>query len=77
MGVAMRVIGVIQNGAPTPALTNYALESMVVSVNNVSHTISDDVFEGVAVRLADLKQQTTYVAQGWDFNETWTINEGQ
>lgn len=74
-GVAMRVIGGFKNGAPTPTATNYALKSMVVSVNNVTQTIYDDVLEGKGVQLAALKQQTTYSAQGWDFGETWGIEE--
>lgn len=76
-GVVMRVIGGFKNGAPTPAATNYALKSMVVSVNGVTQTIYDDVLEGKGVQLATLKQQATYTAQGWDFNETWGINEGE
>ncbi|WP_407402120.1 leucine-rich repeat protein [Sodaliphilus sp.] len=76
-GTAMRVIGGFKNGALTPAATNYALKSMVVSVNGVTQTIYDDVLEGKGVQLATLKQQPTYTAQGWDFNETWGINEGE
>lgn len=76
-GVAMRVIGGFKNGAPTPTATNYALKSMVVSVNGVTQTIYDDVLEGKGVQLATLKQQATYTAQGWDFNETWGIKEGE
>ena len=76
-GVAMRVIGGFKNGAPTPEATNYANKAMVVSVNDVTQTIYDDLLEGKGVQLATLKQQATYTAQGWDFNETWGIKEGE
>lgn len=76
-GVAMRVIGGLKNGAATPAATNFANKAMVVSVNNVTQTIYDDVLEGKGVQLATLMQQATYAAQGWDFNETWSIKEGK
>lgn len=76
-GVAMRVIGGFKNGAPTPQATNFANKAMVVSVNDVTQTIYDDVLEGKGVQLATLKQQATYTAQGWDFNETWGIEEGE
>ena len=75
-GTAMRVIGGFKNGAPTPQANNYALKSMVVSVNDVTQIIYDDVLEGIGVTDATLKQQATYTAQGWDFTETWGIEEG-
>ena len=75
-GTAMRVIGGFKNGAPTPQANNYALKTMVVSVNDVTQTIYDDILEGIGVTDATLKQQATYTAQGWDFTETWGIEEG-
>ena len=75
-GTAMRVIGGFKNGASTPQANNYALKSMVVSVNDVTQTIYDDILEGIGVTDATLKQQATYTAQSWDFTETWGIEEG-
>ncbi|MBP3737533.1 MAG: leucine-rich repeat protein [Muribaculaceae bacterium] len=76
-GIAMRVIGGFKNNAPTPQSNNYALKTMVVSVNNVTQIIYDDVLEGISLTADALMQQSTYAAQGWDFDETWGIDEGE
>ena len=75
-GVAMRVIGGFKNGAATPQANNYALKSMVVSVNDVTQTIYDDLLNGIGVTQNVLETQATYVAQGWDFTDIWGIDEG-
>ena len=75
-GVAMRVIGGFKNGAATPQANNYALKSMVVSVNDVTQQIYDDLLHGIGVTQNVLETQATYTAQGWDFAETWGIDEG-
>lgn len=75
-GIGMRMIGGFRNGASEPNNTNYALNSMVVSVNNVTKIIYDDPLEGISVTQAQLYSQSTYVNNGWDFNETWGIDEG-
>lgn len=75
-GVAMRVIGGFKNNAATPQATNFALKSMVVSVNDVTQIIYDDILEGKSLLLDALMKQTTYKAQGWDFASTWAIKEG-
>ena len=75
-GVAMRVIGGFKNNAATPQATNFALKSMVVSVNDVTQIIYDDILEGKSVLLDALMKQATYKAQGWDFADTWAIKEG-
>lgn len=75
-GIGMRMIGGFRNGASEPNNTNYALNSMVVSVNNVTKIIYDDPLEGISVTQAQLYAQSTYVNNGWDFNETWGIDEG-
>ncbi|MBS7373710.1 MAG: Ig-like domain-containing protein [Muribaculaceae bacterium] len=77
VGVAMRVIGGFKNGAATPDTTNFANKAMVVSVNGVTQVIYDDILEGKGVQLAALKQQATYTAQGWDFDNVWAIKEGE
>lgn len=75
-GVAMRVIGGFKNNAATPQATNFALKSMVVSVNDVTQIIYDDILEGKSLLLDALMKQATYKAQGWDFASTWAIKEG-
>lgn len=75
-GIAMRVIGGFKNGAPTPQANNYALKSMVVSVNDVTQIIYDDLLEGISLTNNELMQQTTYEAQDWDFTDVWGIHEG-
>lgn len=75
-GVAMRVIGGFKSSVPTPQANNYALKTMVVSVNNVTQQIYDDLLHGMSLTDDVLKQQSTYEAQGWDFNDVWGIDEG-
>ena len=75
-GIALRVIGGIKNNAPTPESNNYALKTMVVSVNNVTQTIYDDLLHGISRTLNVLKQGVTYIDNGWDMENTWDIDEG-
>ena len=75
-GIALRVIGGIKNNAPTPEANNYALKTMVVSVNNVTQTIYDDLLHGASRTLNVLKQGATYTANGWDLENVWDIDEG-
>ena len=74
-GIAMRVIGGIKNGAPTPDTNNYALGTMVVSVNGITQKIYDDVLHGMSKTQAVLMQGATYSALGWDMSSVWGINE--
>ena len=74
-GIAMRVIGGIKNGAPTPDTNNYALGTMVVSVNGIPQKIYDDVLHGMSKTQAVLMQGATYSALGWDMSSVWGINE--
>ena len=76
-GIGMRMIGGFRNGASEPDRSNYALNTMVVSVNNVTKIVYDDPLEGTAIDNAALMSATTYTAQGWDFTEVWGIEEGQ
>ncbi len=75
-GIAIRVIGGIANNAPVPDMNNYALKTMVVSVNGVTQRIYDDNLNGVAQTEAVLKQRNTYINMGWDMNDIWGIEEG-
>jgi hypothetical protein len=74
-GIAMRVIGGIRNGAPTPEANNYALKTMVVSVNNIPQTIYDDLLHGQSLTDNVLRQEATYQNNGWDMINVWGIDE--
>lgn len=74
-GIAMRVIGGIRNGAPTPEANNYALKTMVVSVNNIPQTIYDDLLHGQSLTDNVLRQEATYQTNGWDMINVWGIDE--
>ena len=71
-----RVIGGYKNGAADPDLSNYALSTMQVSLNNVPQKKTDDLVEGIAKSEAELNQQSTYASLGWDFNNVWIIDNG-
>ena len=74
-GIAMRVIGGIRNGAPTPEANNYALKTMVVSVNNIPQTIYDDLLHGQSLTDGALRKTATYQSNGWDMENVWKIDE--
>lgn len=76
-GYGQRIIGGIKNGAPAPDLNNYALKTMQVSVNNVAQKVYDDIMNGVGKNGSDLLQASTYQELGWDFTNTWTIQEDE
>ena len=71
---AARVIGGYDNAAGDPDGSNLALATMQVSLNGVPVTKYDDLVEGVAKSEAELKQQATYEAMGWDFSDVWTMS---
>ena len=71
---AARVIGGYDNAAGDPDGSNLALATMQVSLNGVPVTKYDDLVEGVAKSEAELKQQATYKAMGWDFSDVWTMS---
>lgn len=76
-GIAMRVIGGIRNGAPTPEANNYALKTMVVSVNNIPQTIYDDLLHGQSLTEGALRKEATYRDNGWDMDHVWSIIENE
>lgn len=76
-GWSIRVLGGFKNGAKQPAENNYALKSMILSVNGVTKKVSDNILGGYAKEEPTLEQQTTYTALGWDFNKVWYIDEGK
>ena len=76
-GIGMRMIGGFRNGASEPNNSNFALNSMVVSINNVTKIVYDDPLEGIAVGIDALMSASTYTARGWDFTDVWGIEEGE
>lgn len=72
-----RVIGGYKNGAADPDMSNYALNTMQVSLNNVPQRKTDDLVEGIAKSQADLMSAETYLGIGWDFSTVWGIDEGE
>lgn len=76
MAWACRVIGGFKNGAAEPDASNYALNTMQVSINDVPKTVIDDQVEGIAKTETELKSSATYSALGWDMTRTWSIAAG-
>jgi hypothetical protein len=72
-----RVIGNYNDGAPEPDESNYAWNGMLVSVNGVPKTVSDNILQGQSLSDSQIKMQSSYEARSWDFNEIWGISEGQ
>lgn len=72
-----RVIGGFKNGAVDPDLSNYALSTMQVSLNNVPQRKTDDLVEGIAKTMSELMNSATYQGLGWDFSSVWGINHGE
>ena len=73
----MRVIGGIRNGASAPEANNYALKTMVVSVNNIPQTIYDDLLHGQSLTEGTLRKEVTYRDNGWDMDHIWGIIENE
>ena len=71
-----RVIGGFRDGAPTPDESNYALNTMQVSLNNKPQTKTDDIVEGIAKTEAELQTAATYTGLGWNLTDIWGIEEG-
>ena len=66
------------NFTVAPLGTNSENRSMVstqVIVNGVTQTIEDNLQNGTAVGVSQLRLRANYVAWGWDFNNCWTIQE--
>lgn len=74
-GYAERVIGGYKDGASTPEKTNYALDEMQVSVNNVPMVVYDDIVNGIAKTDYQLKGAALYESIDWDYHNTWAIDE--
>ena len=68
---ALRMLGGYSSGSPVPAVDdNYALSTMQVSLNGIPQ------LNGKAMTMDLLQSKSTYEEYGWDFNETWSLDEG-
>lgn len=75
-GWAIRVLGGFKNGAAQPGENNYALNTIILSVNGVPKKVTDNILDGYAKTEEELEQQSTYTGLGWDFSDVWSIDEG-
>ncbi len=70
-----RIIGGTGNNITRPEITdNYGWDQMPILRNNAQKTVYDDPYEGTAKTTAQLQQQSTYEAMGWDFTDIWTMS---
>lgn len=76
-GWSIRVLGGFKNGAAQPGENNYALNTMILSVNGVTKKASDNILDGYAKTEEVLERQATYEGLGWDFTAVWSIDEGR
>lgn len=72
-GWSIRVLGGFKNGAPEPGTNNYALNTMILSVNGVTRKATDNILDGYAKTSDELKTASTYTTLGWDFNKIWVL----
>ena len=75
-GWAIRVLGGFKNGAAQPGENNYALNTIILSVNGVPKKVTDNILDGYEKTEEELEQQSTYTGLGWDFSDVWSIDEG-
>ena len=69
-----RIIGGTGSDITRPEITdNYGWDQMPILRNNATKTVYDDPYEGTAKTTAQLQQQSTYEALGWDFTDVWTM----
>lgn len=75
-GWTIRVLGGFKNGVAQPGENNYALNTIILSVNGVPKKVTDNILDGYAKTEEELEQQSTYTGLGWDFSDVWSIDEG-
>ena len=76
-GWSIRVLGGFKNGAAQPGENNYALSTMILSVNGVPKKVTDNILDGYAKTEDELKSKATYEKLGWSFSRVWKIDEGK
>ena len=74
-GWSIRVLGGFKNGAAQPGENNYALSTMILSVNGVPKKVTDNILDGYAKTEDELKSKATYEKLGWSFSRVWKIDE--
>jgi hypothetical protein len=62
-------------GAMGTADENKAWNKAIIVSAGVAQDIEDNEQNGASVSATTLKLKATYVAMGWDFNDTWAIQE--
>lgn len=73
-----RVVGYNNNGtiaAMGSSDENKSYNKTIVICQGVAQDIIDDEMNGTSVGAASLKLKANYVAMGWDFTNTWDIQE--
>lgn len=73
-GWSIRILGGFKNGAPEPGTNNYALNTMILSVNGVTRKATDNILDGYAKTAGQLRSMATYMAMGWDLDKIWTLS---
>jgi len=62
-------------GAPGTTDENKSYNKTIITKAGVALEVNDDEQNGFGVSSTTLKLKATYVAMGWDFTETWEIQE--
>ena len=62
-------------GAIGSSEENKSYNRTIVISQGVAQEITDDLQNGTGVSASTLKLKATYVGMGWDFNDTWAIQE--
>lgn len=77
MGNVNRVVGYNEGtiGAMGSTDENKAFNRTIIISQGVAQDITDNLLNGTGVSTTTLKLKATYVAMGWDFNDTWEIQE--
>ena len=77
MGDVNRVVGYNKGtiGAMGSTDENKSYNRTIVISQGIAQDITDSEVNGTGVSATTLKLKATYVAMGWDFNNTWAIQE--
>lgn len=77
LGDVNRVVGYNKGtiGAMGSTDENKSYNRTIVISQGVAQDITDNEMNGTGVSATTLKLKATYVAMGWDFNDTWAIQE--
>ena len=54
---------------------NKSYNKTIIVSKGVAQDVEDDLLNGTGVSLTTLKLKATFVAMGWDFTDTWAIQE--